>query len=370
MNKKRLNKIVKDTLARKHKIMILVLLIVCLFLSSFSALFYSIRAQKNYYIHYDENSNLDYRVYLKPNDYFGEYLGKDQQYIASLIDYIKANFNYSLKIDKDVSYSYYYYVDAIAEVKDANGKTLYQRTDEIVPKQEFQDPTNNAFEINKDVTLDYNFYNDLVSDFIKKYNLSYTTSDVTLKMYVGINGNCQKISSTLSDDAVISMTIPLTTQTVGIDMNYTLSNNQDKLMECQNISIINTYLFVAGIAFSLCAIILLIYLIGYSIKTRSAKTIYNHKLKNIFRDYGRYIAKVQSELNYKKFQMVLVDDFEDLFEVRNSSQSPILYAQDEERYKSAFMVPTNSGLIYIYYLAIADEEIKDKNEKETKKAKN
>ena len=369
MNKKRLNKIVKDTLARRKKITIIVFLVVCFLVSSFSCLFYSIRAQKNYYIHYAESSDLDYKVYLKPNDYFGEYLGKDQQYIASLIDYIKADFNYKLSVDKDVSYSYYYYIDATAEVKDANGKTLYERTDEILPKESFNDPQDNSFEIKKDVSLDYNFYNNLVQDFIKKYNLSYTNSTVTLKMYVGINGNCQKISSTLADDAVISMTIPLTTQTVGIDMNYTLSNAQDKLMECQNVSIINTYLFVAGIAFGVCAMILLIYLIGYIIKTRSAKTIYNHKLKGIFRDYGRYIAKVQSELNYKKFQMVLVDDFEDLFEVRNSSQSPILYAQDEERYKSAFMVPTNSGLIYIYYLAIADDEIKDnKNEKEHKKA--
>ena len=38
---------------------------------------------------YIEKSKLDYRVYLKENDFYeSEYLGKNMSYIASLIDFI------------------------------------------------------------------------------------------------------------------------------------------------------------------------------------------------------------------------------------------------------------------------------------------
>ena len=94
--------------------------------------------------------------------------------------------------------------------------------------------------------------------------------------------------------------------------------------------------------------------IRYSKRTRSTLTIYNKKLKNIFNNYGQYISKIKTEFKYEKFQIVLVEEFEDLFEVRNSSNSPILFCQDETKTRSAFIVPTNSGLVYIYYYSISN----------------
>lgn len=359
MNKKRSNKILIEINLRKRKITFLLFFIISLLLTSAVCIYTSLKASQNYYVHYDEKSNLDYNVYLKPNDYFGDHLGKDQQYIASLIDHIKANFNYELKIDENINYSYYYFIDATVSVVDTNGKTLYQKTDEIMPKKTFEDDGTHSFKINEEANLDYNYYNNLVSTFLKKYNLNYATSNVTLKMYVGIEGNCENFSSSLEDDAVISMIIPLSTQTVGIDMNYTLSSGTDKLLECQNISIINQYTFITGIIIGFLDLLLITYLLIYVIKTRSAETIYTHTLKSIFSNYGRYISKIKSEISYKKFQIVFVEEFEDLFEVRNSSQSPILFFEEEKKFKSAFIVPTNSGLAYVYYL---NANVEDQNE--------
>ena len=56
-----------------------------------------------------ENSNLDYRVYLKKNDFYdSDYLGKDMVYVASLIDRIDVDFNYIFNIDCDSDIEFFY----------------------------------------------------------------------------------------------------------------------------------------------------------------------------------------------------------------------------------------------------------------------
>jgi len=56
-----------------------------------------------------ESSNLDYKVYLKENDFYDTpYLTKDMAYIASLIDTINIDFNYLFSIDtiSNMDFSY------------------------------------------------------------------------------------------------------------------------------------------------------------------------------------------------------------------------------------------------------------------------
>ena len=53
-----------------------------------------------YYVHYDDKSDLDYQVALKENQYYDKtYVEKNNQYIASLIDYIDAYFRYDLNVN-------------------------------------------------------------------------------------------------------------------------------------------------------------------------------------------------------------------------------------------------------------------------------
>ena len=48
--------------------------------------------KKEYKLKYDENSTLNYKVYLKDNEFYTEkYLGMDNAYIASLVDFIDVN---------------------------------------------------------------------------------------------------------------------------------------------------------------------------------------------------------------------------------------------------------------------------------------
>ena len=98
-----------------------------------SGVFFGIYSKRDevYYVKYDDHSELDYNVALKENQYFDEtYLEKDRQYIASLIDYINANFKYNLTVKEDLEYSYKYKILANVNVIDNNtNKVIYNSID-------------------------------------------------------------------------------------------------------------------------------------------------------------------------------------------------------------------------------------------------
>ena len=77
---------------------------ICLCLFLFCSIFLisnSIKVINLENINYKETSNIDYKIYLKENDFFTEeYLEKNMTYVASLIKNIKVNFNYTFDIDK------------------------------------------------------------------------------------------------------------------------------------------------------------------------------------------------------------------------------------------------------------------------------
>ena len=63
---------------------------IILFILAVVFAFNSFDLSKDDYINYTEKSNIDYKVYLKENDFYeDEYLPKDMIYVASLIDNIK-----------------------------------------------------------------------------------------------------------------------------------------------------------------------------------------------------------------------------------------------------------------------------------------
>ena len=89
MNKKEIN--------RQLNIKNLIAIITVSLLIALFFLFIYISNNKGQYITYNENSNVDYKVYLKQNDFYKkEYLDKDKSYVASLINTISTNFKYSL----------------------------------------------------------------------------------------------------------------------------------------------------------------------------------------------------------------------------------------------------------------------------------
>ena len=99
----KLKKKSNSKIARKFSTKFFITAFLVILLSFLTAFFlkrsFAILGEQN--ITYQENSNLDYKVYLKKNDFYeNEYLDKNMVYVASLIDKIAVKFDYIFKIDK------------------------------------------------------------------------------------------------------------------------------------------------------------------------------------------------------------------------------------------------------------------------------
>ena len=128
---------------------------------------------------------------MKDNDFYDtKYMGKNDQYISDLIDYITANFHYILELqDEEIRYEYSYHIEANVAVKDKTTyKNLYTYDETLVPVTERASTTTKT-EITENLNIDYNKYNDLIKDFIKTYEIDNVTSTLTVNLYVDVKNN-------------------------------------------------------------------------------------------------------------------------------------------------------------------------------------
>ena len=211
MKKERVDAILLEQKRRK-KIIKNSIVIVFIMLCSVLLLFLYYNSTKNYYAAYTEHSNLDYKVYLKENEFYEKnYLEKDNQYIASLIDYINAQFEYQLDLqDINVDYQYSYSIDAQVNVIDNTTKNpIFSKKIPIVEEKSKYSHRQKTVKILENVDIDYNYYNDLIKRFISIYDLDEASSTLDINMYVKVLGNCEDIV-TADTNKVITLSIPLT----------------------------------------------------------------------------------------------------------------------------------------------------------------
>ena len=138
---------------------------------------------------YNYNSNLSYRVVLKDNPFFAnKTLGMNKQYIASLIDHIEVDTKYNFQSSKDLEYNYTYEIVATAKgtysESEAKSTEVWSKNYPIVPLAT-KTGTGKDIAINQTVSMNYNTYNQVMTDFRNQFGLSVDASvDVSLKINV------------------------------------------------------------------------------------------------------------------------------------------------------------------------------------------
>lgn len=333
---------------------VLILIISIVFFGIYS------KRDKVYFVKYDDYSELDYNVALKENQYFEEeFLGKDRQYIASLIDHINANFKYKLTVKEDLEYSYKYKILANVNVIDNNtNKVIYDLSENVL--EEITGKNENVLAIEENVKIDYNKYNNLISEFVKGYNLKNVTSNLNVKMYVGIAGTADDFQK--EEDSVISLNIPLTTDTVGIDANYNLSNNVDSLITLKS-SYNNSKILLYIAAFLILVDIgLVVGLIMYIKNSLTEEEKYKNELSKILNNYGTYISEVEDEFDMKDYQILKVKKFIDLLEIRDTMHIPIIMVENKENMQAYFIIPTDNKILYFFSLGVTQYALPESKE--------
>ncbi len=368
MKKNQVNEILVNQTMRRSTIYTYICIIIIFAILSISFISLYNNSKKEQYASYNESSFIDYKVYLKKNKFFeNNFLESDKQYIASLIDYIKANFRYDIKLDEKIGeYKYSYRIESFVDVvQKETGNSLYSKTSTIKENQEFTTDKQNV-EISEWVDIDYNTYNDLISKFVNVYDLDDTISTLTINLYVNVIGECEEFEGASNKESVMSLTVPLTTKTMAIELSNDLIVSENRVLLCNEASsFVYLYLILAIFSFVVVALFVVI-TIRFYIKTRTAEDMYEKELKKILNNYGSYIQTLNSEFDFSEYQLLKLHNFTDMLEIRDTVRQPILMKENETKTGAYFVIPTSSKILYFYRLKVSDMKRQMKEKEENK----
>ena len=367
MKKSEVEKMFAEDTKRKKSILTYIGMIIlfigfsCLFLYTYNAL------NKTKYVNYRENSDVDYKIYLKDNTFYDQdFLEKDNQYISDLIDYITATFTYRLTLEKPVSsYKYNYRVEANVAVKDKTTfKNLYTYDETLITKVE-KTTDETEMIINEKVNINYNKYNDLIKDFIRTYDIDNVTSTLTVNLYVDILNNCNDKTST-GNESVTSIIIPLTNKTMGMDITNSIIDNENNSILCSEPSKANILFLLCAIISMCIAIILIVRTIIFMERTKTAKSIYESELKKILSNYNAYIQRVNGTFDISGYKSLRIDSFNDMLEIRDTINQPILMIENAKKTGVYFIIPSSNKILYTFGIKVVDiqRELEKKEEDE------
>ncbi len=342
---------------RKREIQNIVIIISVTMIIGIITLALYLTMGKHQFIKYTENSDIDYKVYLKENDFYNKnYLEKGKGYIASLIDSITSNFKYSIKFSENVSYNYSYRIAVEVDVQDEkNDSNIYHFSEDLV---EHSLSTNKGnLDINEDLTIKYENYNNIISRFKDVYDLNNTESTLNVYLYVNIQDIDKSNTTSLVDKKVSSLSIPLTLNTVSIDIGnniITNNNNQFEIIKTENYE----WLIAVSLFFLIISAVYIMFLIRYIENTKTAQMVYDKEIKSIITNYDSYIQKISGTYDIGTSQVLKIESFNDMLEIRDTLKQPILMLENETKDGTFFIIPATNSIIYTYALRVVDIKAK------------
>ena len=323
------------------------------------------RINSNFLVSYTEQSAIDYKVYLKPNnEYEEDYLGKDQSYIATLIDSVAIDFNYQIDLDsKWANYNGNYHIDAKLTIQDnSNRKAIFTHTYPLKTTTLFEHLGNNKLNIHETISVSYDEYNSFAKDFVKLYNLSNVSCYVDVAMHVESKGACAEFENTDFGSCSFSLNIPLTENTIDINMVSSNPAGKQSSISCENCVNKNTFRNLA-IGLGGLEVIALLMIIIYAYATRNHDINYEIKIKRLVSAYKNYIQKILSEFCYDGYQVLKVETFTEMLDIRDTINSPILMSENLDKTCTKFLIPTDNGILYMHEIRVDDyDEIYNKAE--------
>lgn len=363
-NKKKINKkekkIKKTYFSFGTRVFIYCFTFVILFIGCIFLLLKSFDFVKEESISYSEKSNLDYKVYLKRNDFYEEpFLGKNMVYIANLIDEIGIDFNYSFIADTNINLNFSYDIVGKLVIADETGKnTYFQKEYKLLENKKINMENYNVQTISESINIDYGYYNSLAN----KFKMSYGVDTVSnLIVYLMINkDNSSNEEYIISNSSLMSITIPLSERSIDIEMDYTEINNTNTIISKSNVLMDNiVYLIIAVFALIL-SIVFLIKSIRLIMLTRNKKNVYDKYINKIINEYDRLIVETTTSPDLTKLNVIKVNKFEELLDVRDNLKLPIMYYTVVKHQKCQLYIKHNEDL---YIMTIKAIDLEEKDEK-------
>ena len=322
----------------------------------------SFKITKKEYINYREKSNIDYRVYLKDNNFYDyEYLEKNMAYVASLIDDIKINYNYIFEADKKSNLDIDYKIIAKLVIASQNNSNIfYEKEFEQVPEKKDELINKNQYIINEEVIIDYDYYNDLANQFKSNYAVN-TNSYLEVTLYVNENNKKDNLYE-LSNNNKASLTIPLSQQEISINLDNKEINNNKEILNTAKLIVKNKKYATISIILLLLTILHIIHIINeYFFKINTKQSKYDRYVNRLLRGYDRIIVNTKTPPKLDNYNVIKVESFKELVDVRDNTNEPIHYFVVTKHQKCEFFLINNENL-YLYTIKEIDlNGIKDED---------
>ena len=333
----------------RNIIVFLVAFSFCLILASKSFEYEETKAVK-----FRENNTIDYKVYLKDNDYYEtEYLDKGMIYVASLIDKIKLSFDYDFDIDEQVNLNFSYKVLADLVISSVNGATnFFKKTYTLLDTKAETINNDVIYNLDKDIDIDYGYYNRLANNFRSEYGVE---TNSYLKVYLQVDkngGNNDNIN--INDSVTSTITIPLSEKAIEINFDTKDTKLIKNIMTDKKL-VFDYKIFTIECILFIISAIFMVKSINLVVKLNDKKSVYDTILEKILREYDRLIVETTTGVDMNKNHIIKINKFQELLDVRDNLKLPIMYYNIASHQKCYFYIKDNND-IYIYYLKAVDLE--------------
>ncbi len=318
-------------------------------------IYFGISSREQKSVSFSEQGDADYRVYLKENDYYQTpYLEKGMSYVASLIDYIKIDFNYNLNSSRESNLNYKYRIDAQLIITERGNENAVLYLEDIPIKEEVVGSEKLNAAINESINIKYDDYNAKVNSYKQNYSLS-VSSKLIVKMHIEADGNSEGINdSEFNSEHDMTVSIPLSEQTLEIMFDSNGINERWQIQQYSNFNPINYIYLAIGIILAIVSLILIVKVVSYLYKRRQGESEYTRIKNKILREYDRLIVETKEIKDQKNYRSeIIVNSFDELLDARDNLEVPILFYEDYNQKSSTFMVIDGS---HVYKYKITDKK--------------
>lgn len=311
---------------------------------------------KEQVLSYKSVGDIDYTVCLKENDFYEQKcLNKGMAYVASLIKDIPLKFHYQFEVNRnDLNKDLNYEIVAKLIISDSDNDSNYFEKSYIL-----QDKTNkevkrnkNTYTIDKDITIDYEYYNDIANKFKSEYGVD---ADSYLQVFL-VAYNQVSSQYNIPNSGAISIKIPLSQKSIQIKMEQQeLNQKQEQMVIKSEFNISNGIYIVIGIILIILSIIYMIAVLQMINITKVKKNEYDKLLEKILKEYDRLVVETSTLPNLNKYNLMKITSFNELMDVRDNIRLPIMYYNVVAHQKCHFYIIHGEN-IYLYTLKAVDLE--------------
>ena len=276
-------------------------------------------------------------------------------YVASLIDKITADFNYTFDIDKESNIDFDYDIKAELVISDTSKNNIFLKKEYTLMQNTKENMNNNkTHTIDKTIDIDYDYYNRIANKFRISYGVE-TRSD--LNIYLNIHEkNADNNSFKLKNKSVMALTIPLSQKSINITLDYKDINKTSQVIKNSEIIISNYIYLVLGASLLLIGILEFIHLMRLILLTKTKKTNYDKYISKILNEYDRLIVETTTAPNMKDKKIIKVNKFNELLDVRDNLKLPVKYFVVSKHQKCQFYIDHEEE---IYILTIKEVDIEE-----------